>query len=352
MILQKIRKYIESNFKFFFKLLIYGYLAFILIGYHSFYNFMVYWPWYDWSKYTTIEGDIIYYSMMAEGKYEDVIAPYKYRVLVPFLWSIFLPLMPLRHSVLIWNFIFLFSNSFLIDRYLRHFEFEEKYIMFGVILTNISFTIIQVAYTPNLDIALLFFAFLFMIGIVEDNPWIIGISSILGVITKESFLFLLVIYFIYNFSKLKEALKDLFKRRKIPEKTIILSITFILISFIIFLLIRGFTFNVNYDYDLMKGEWPDYYKRYLSLKGIINVLKWSFYSITIIWIGPLGYIIHRWRLDPWFTLSLYGIFIIFIASLLSSRITRVVFFIIVIYLPIFLRFIKDFENNEKYSQPQ
>lgn len=345
-LIQKIKGFISSHFIFLLKILIYSYLTVILIGFIPLYGLFFEGDWYDWTKITAFYGDIYQYEAMAYGNFDEVIAPYKFRILIPFLWSIFLPIMPLRYSVIFWNFIFLFGSSLLTDKYLKHFGFSEFYRFLGVILLNISFPIIQTAFTPNIDIALLFFSFLFMIGIVEKNPWLIGISSIFGVLTKESFLFLFPIYFIYNFKEIKNSFFKLLRDRKIPDIKIIISILFIIFSFFIFLIIRGFVFNIYYDYNIGEGEFPNFYKRWLDLASAFTTLKYIFFTLTILWFAPLGYFIHKWKFDEWLIVSLYGYFTIFMVTLLSYRISRVGFFLIVIYLPLFLRLIKDFDLEE------
>jgi len=289
---------------------------------------------------------------MAYGNYDGVYAPYRFRILIPFLWSLFLPIISLNASVLIWNFIFLLGSSLLIDQYLDYFDFSNFYKIIGVLFVNVSFPIIQVAFTPNLDIPLLFFALLFMNGIVKNNPWLIGISSLLGVITKESFLFLFPVYFIYNFTYLKESLKAFWKERLSPNKEIFISIAFLTLAFVEFLWIRNFSFNINFNYDLGKGEFPKYYEKWLSSGGILNNLEDIFLTLTIVWISPIGYLIHKWKLDRWFNLSLYGFFAIFMITLVSGRITRVSFFLIIIYLPIFLNLIKSFSMKIKEESLQ
>ncbi|KKK58708.1 hypothetical protein LCGC14_3041690, partial [marine sediment metagenome] len=180
-IMSKFKNLISSHHNYLLKVLIYGYLAFIIVVFIPVYSGF-YWvnpllgglTNYDIS--TNFSGDIEQYVYMANGNFEYVLAPYKFRYLVPFLWSLFLPILPLKYVILIWNFIFLFGSSLLADRYLTRLNFSNLYRVFGVIFVNVSFPVIQVAFTPNVDLALLFFAFLFMVGIVEKNPWMIGIA--------------------------------------------------------------------------------------------------------------------------------------------------------------------------------
>ncbi len=346
-ILDKFKNFISSHHKYLLKILIYGYLAFILVIFVPAYSGF-YWINLDDYEFTTnFYGDIQYYENMAYGNYESVVAPYKFRFLVPFLWSLFLPVMTLRYSILIWNFIFLFGSSILADRYLARLNFSNLYRVFGVIFVNASFPVFQVAFTPNVDLAMLFFAFLFMLGVVEKNPWMIGIASMLGIITKESMLFLFPIFFIYNFTEIKESIKKALKEKKIPNKNLVISILFIFLAFIEFLAIRGFIFNINFDFNLGKLEFPTYYlAHWSSFNKILRSIIHIFLTLTILWIGPLGYLIHRWKRGKWLWLFLYGLFAFLMISLLSEIITRVSFFLIVIYLPIFLNFIKDFKIEE------
>lgn len=344
MTISKCKIYLSKHYSLLLKVIVYGYIAFIIVGFLPLYGRFTTENWFDWKIFTTFYGDIEAYEKMAYGLYNEVSAPYKFRVLIPFLWSIFLPFISLKSSVLIWNLLFLTSSSLLTDRYLDSFNFSKYYKLIGVLFINISFPIIQIAFTPNLDIAFLFFALLFMLGIVEKNPYLIGLASILGIITKETFLFLFPIYFIYNYQEIKEFIKKIWKQKRIIDYRMIFSLLFMSCALIEFLAIRGFVFNINYDFDLGKLEFPVYYERWLYFDGIIETLKYILLTLTILWIGPLGYVIHKWKLDKWFYLSIYGLFTIIAITFLSSHIARVSFFLIIIYLPVFLKFIKDFEK--------
>ncbi len=348
-LINKFKGFITKYHNFLFRSLIYGYLAYIIIGFIPVYDYFLPTDWQDWTTSTTFYGDIYQYIDMALGNYDAVIAPYKYRILVPFLWSILLPITSFSNSILIWNFIFLFGSSLITDRYLHKLDFSNFYRLIGVLFVNVSFPVIQVAFTPNIDLAVLFFASLFMDGIIEKNAWIIGLSSILGILAKESILLVFPLYFIYNYSEISKSINNLVKKKIIPNKHHIISITFLIVAFIEFLWIRGFIFNINYDYDILRLEFPSYFNRWLSKNGAIKTLIYIFFTLTIIWIGPLGYIIHRWKVDKWFSMSMYGIFAILIITLLSSRISRVGFFLIVIFLPVFLKFIRDFEKNRSHE---
>ncbi len=344
--ISKFKNFISSHHNYLLKILIYGYLAIIIVIFIPVYSEYYWMNLTNYNISTNFFGDIEQYVEMANGNYKLVGAPYKFRFLTPFLWSLFLPIMPLRYSILIWNFIFLFGSSLLADRYLARLNFSNLYRIFGVIFVNVSFPVIQVAFTPNIDLAVLFFAFLFMVGVIEKNPWIIGIASLLGMVVKESILFLFPIFFIFNFTEIKESVKKALKEKIMPNKKLIISIMFLFLAFIEFLAIRGFIFNINYDLDLGQSEFPQYYERWLSSNEATQSLIHIFFTLTILWFAPLGYLIHRWKRDKWLSLSLYGVFVIFMISLLSARITRVSFFLIVIYLPIFLKLIKDFKIEQ------
>lgn len=354
-VIKNFQEFISKHHDFLLRAVFYAYLTImivLLIPLSNYYHTIIRtFNWFEWDKTSNFYGDIEQYLAMAGGNYDMVIAPYKFRPLIPFLWSILTPTLSLNHSFLIWNLLFLFGTSLLIDYFLNSLEFGNIYKLLGVLFLFLSFPILQIAYTPNIDTGLLFFSFLFMIGVVKKNPWFLGISLILGVLTKESFLFLIPIYFIYNFREVKIGTIQVFKERSIPDKKLIISIGLMVIAFIEFLAIRGFIFNVNYDFNLLSGEFPVYYKNWLSLNSALDILNRIFFTFTIIWIGPLGYIIHRWKIDKWFIIFLYGLFAIFMTTLLAfwEDIPRVSYFLAPLFLPIFLRFLKDFKfkNTEQ-----
>ncbi|MBD3253937.1 MAG: hypothetical protein GF383_02540 [Candidatus Lokiarchaeota archaeon] len=344
----RIKNLLINNPSFYVKIFIYGYLAFIITTLVPIYPYFVIngGVWYDWSNSTTTNDDIEHYIYMAYGRYHKAIAPFKYRVLIPFLWGLLLPLVGLNTSILFWNFIFLLGSSLLMDRYLSSLNFSRFYKLIGVLLMNVSFPILQVAYTPNLDIAFLFFVLLFMIGSVEQKPLLVGISAILGVLTKETILLVFPIYLIYNYKDCKDFFIRIFKSKLISDKKILISLFLMFLAFIEFLWIRQFSFNVNYGYRIEYLEFPDkYYTRWLSLDGSIFLLRMIFFTFTILWIAPLGYLIHKWKRDKWLPLLIYSIFGLFIITLISGRIPRVGFFFIVVILPLFLQFLRDFEKG-------
>ncbi len=115
-----------------------------------------------------------------------------------------------------------------------------------------------------------------------------------------------------------------------------------IIGFFEFLIVRNFEFNINYDFNLFNLETPNIYRDWLNFNDVTDFLRRMAFTFTILWIAPLGYLIHRWKLDKWLLLYIYGIVAIVIIATLSHSIARVVYFLVVIYLPLFLRFLRDF----------
>ena len=109
--LDKFKNFISTHHSYLLKILIYGYLAFIIIIFIPTYAGFYWMNLSDYKITTSFWGDIAQYEDMANGNYESVVAPYKFRFFVPFLWSLFLPVMTLRYSILIWNFISPISNG-------------------------------------------------------------------------------------------------------------------------------------------------------------------------------------------------------------------------------------------------
>ncbi len=214
----KIRNYISENHDFLLRIMIYSYMALIIILAYPIFNIVFHYPihWYMWEESTNFWGDIHAYERMAYYQHSIVGAPYKFRVLVPFLWSLFLPIMSLNSSVLLWNFIFLLSSNLVLDNLLKRLNFSNNYKILGIILLDLSIPIFMVSYTPNLDVPMIFFAMLFMLGVIKKDNKLIAISSILGVITKESFLLIFPVLIIYNLKEIKEITlnKNVEKRKK------------------------------------------------------------------------------------------------------------------------------------------
>lgn len=266
------------------------------------------------------------YVNMSNGFWEQSPAPFKYRVLLPFLVSIS-PFETLI-SFIFFTYVSLFITYIIIFKILNEFIIDTKFIYIGFLLIWTSTWHQYYFHNPFLtdSLANMFLCFMFYF-FLKDSFILFSIFSILAILTRESCLFLIPIYF--------------FKPQKLR--------TFFLMIFSIFvlLIIRLILFS--------KGDTNSLFNLVLEIKNhlhnpislIIDIIKsWGF-----IWIFSfLG-------IFSFSNKEIKNIYIIFLFTFLTSLFTSLIatdtgrmFSILMPILTIFTcSFLESFYHNHKFN---
>jgi len=231
-----------------------------------------------------------YIEMVVHGP-ENIIAPYKYRLLTPLIARVFyLALDTARpnahestkaiYSIFAINILFLLATSLLFYRYLKHsFGFNEYTSIIGVALFLTGAPIVKMLYFPLVDIPSLFFSLLIFYAVKEEKYYLYALAVIFGIFAKEVLVFASISLFIKIFD---------FKNIKSIFSYIHLLLFPIIIYMLQHLLLGGSPVEANYGYDLLKLELPSYaFNRLSSLRGLVMFFLNSFIAFNLMWTGKL-----------------------------------------------------------------
>lgn len=132
------------------------------------------------------------------ASFGDVGVCFRNRILTPMLAS-FLPF-DAYTSLQIVNFFFCIGTAVILFKYLKLFEFSDSNSLLGVIFFTFSFPYMYYGRVPLTDISALFFTILLLYMIKRDyNIFLIFTIISLGVLTRETVIFTLPIYYVYRY---------------------------------------------------------------------------------------------------------------------------------------------------------
>ena len=159
-----------------------------------------------------IRGDSIHYMAISNCDFEDAQAPFKYRVLTPFLASLF---SDKRLGFIIVTFFSFFVSGILFYFLMRKLGFNHLYSLIAEILFLFSWRGIHFVYNPFVVDSLSYmFIILFAISMLKENKFILSFILFLAILNRETALLLPIIYFLYLFkcknSKLTYSIKETF----------------------------------------------------------------------------------------------------------------------------------------------
>lgn len=229
-------------------------------------------------KLTSFAWDAGYY-LIESHHIKDGIPPYKYRIfpilLVQILSSVFQ--ISREMSFVIMNFFVILITAILFNIFLiRDFNFSKRLAFIGGILFITSFTVTSTTSFPMLDPISLFWSVLIFISVKRRNVNLFLFSTILGILSKEVLLFGSIMWFIENV-QLKNKLKLI--------KDLLISGIPIVIFSMVRILLGGNAFEVEFGHNLLKGDFPVLWIRFIELSGLWYVLKYTFFSFTFLWLG-------------------------------------------------------------------
>ncbi|MGC9516569.1 MAG: hypothetical protein ACP5C3_02595 [Methanomicrobiales archaeon] len=272
-----------------------------------------------------IYDSFIYYEM-AMNPFKATIAPYTYRILTPLIVSL-IPLERLEGFFLV-NVSSIIIAATIFYYYLKKLNFNSYLSYLGVMLfisaPTVIYSLYDIALVDNLSFLFITLAFYF---ILIRKDWLFFIVLLIGVVNKETILFTIPVYFLYNIeiNNLKIALKK--------------SVLILLPILFIFMIIR-FQYGVT-DYftiNTIKNNLLEHLYRYNIIKNYLYIAIGTFKNpylafgtIWLIFLYGIKYIDNKFLKK-----SLYVLPLIFLQILISTDIYRVIFIAFPIIIPIAL----------------
>jgi len=180
---------------------------------------------------------------------------------------------------------------------------------------------------PSLEPISFLISILLFIAAISRNKSLFLISSLMGVASKEVFILSGFLWLAAEYP---------FQKGKIFV-TILMFITPIVGFVLIRHFIGGNFVEINFGYNILKGEFPkEYASRLLHKSTIIDLLVRIFFSFSFLWLGLFNLKKNRFL----YSCSLYIPMVIMAAILLSGQITRVIGILFPIVITMFLLFFK------------
>ncbi|MFX1470686.1 MAG: hypothetical protein ACFFB8_18770 [Promethearchaeota archaeon] len=251
----------------------------------------------------------------------EIVQPYCYRVLIPFIVGL-LPFDFVLEFALIGFFSFYFTGIMLYYTLRIHFNkvfsFIGFFLFWSITLPKFEFLVNAFAFIYMVDLPGYLFLICAFYCILKDYRKLYGVFLCLGILTKESAIFSIPVFILYNFFNQKQKVNY----KEVFDKLLKLS-RYILPGITIFILLRTLTRP-----DLISNH-PNWYatyseNEYLSLGMIKELVEFrikdlfkekGLFRYTIgIWEMMLFFIIFNKRRNIIKWIKIYGIFIILIYS--------------------------------------
>ncbi|MFX1363450.1 MAG: hypothetical protein ACFFCE_10550 [Promethearchaeota archaeon] len=253
---------------------------------------------------------------------KEIVQPYCYRVLIPFIVEI-LPFDFVLEFALI-GFISFYLTGIMLYFTLR-IHFNKAFSLIGfflfwsITLPKFEFLVNAFAFIYMVDLPGYLFLICSFYCILKDNKKLYGLFLCLGILTKESAIFSIPVFILYNFFNQKQNFNNY---KEVFDKLFKL-IIYILPGLVIFILLRTLTRP-----DLISNH-PNWYtlyggNEYFSLGMIKGFIEFrledlfkenGLFRYTIgIWEMMLFFIIFNKRKNIIRWVKIYGIFIILVYS--------------------------------------
>lgn len=266
------------------------------------------------------------------------IPPFKYRVFPTLLiaplsnwsgWS------NARVFVLI-NLILTIATVTLFTIYLRNLRFNKFLSILGGVLFLTMFPNTNTIAFPMLEPASFFWMMLIFLSVLHRNVPLFLFSSVFGVATKEILVIASMLWLVNWIANDRSIhLPNLFLNGLIASAPLI---TFMVIR----VLLGGSILEVNYGYDVLKGQLPTKYaSRLLTLEGLRGLFIGVFLSFSFLWLGLLNI-----KKNPFLFRNAFLIPVVILATfVLSGGIARVLGILFPVVIPSFLMFFDRFQNT-------
>lgn len=269
-----------------------------------------------WSL-ASFDGDMAAYIAQANGLSTE--APYRYRFLPTWIIGAMAGLsgLPIAFVFVAANILLIWLAALLFTGYLLD-DFKPQMALFGGVLFVSMVSVTRTILFPMLEPASLFFAIILAIAIKKRSVWLFIAASVCGVATKE-------ILIVFGLPWL------LYSRGKAKFTAVIPVVAFSSIR----LLMGGGLLEVNYGFNLLDGQWPDYGGRLFQpyYSGVILIA--IALSFGVYWMAWFSF--HE--SDFLVCMALIIPVVIIAAILLSSRIARNLGVLYPVIIPGFLYYL-------------
>lgn len=287
----------------------------------------------DFWKLSSLWGDAGYYILQSEDLLESI-PPFKYRFLptgiVGAMHSLTGAPVPILFAVM--NCILTLATAVLFTRFLLFdLGFSDLPSMLGGILFVTMAANTQTIPFPMLEPASFLFCVIIFRALYRGDWLMFMVASSLGVACKE---ILVATSLLWVANNLDAGVR--------PRRGWLRAVGPAMAPILVFMAIRlalgGGAFDVNYGFDLLKGELPlQYAARLLVPWKAADVIIRVFLAFSFIWIGIMNY-----RKHPFIARNVFIIPLVIIATVvLSSRITRILGVVFPIVIPAFLLFLEQ-----------
>jgi len=281
----------------------------------------------DW-KFTSFWADAAYYVAQVSDL-DRSIAPYKYRILpsVVVRGVVAVSGLPVEHAFIVYNAIVCLLTALLFEGFLsQFFRFRAITAVLGGCLFVTSASNTSTLGFPMLEPTTALFSCLAFWAVANGKAGAFLLVSILGVLSKEV-LAITGLLWLLAAPRQPHAL----------ARHLLVAITPFAVFAVVRGLIGGAPLEVNYGYDVLRGDFPGYGKRLLGLRSFVGVALQVFLSFSFLWLGLRAAVSQPFlrRCLPIVPVTIVA------AVLLSSRLTRVLGILFPIVIPAFLIWLED-----------
>lgn len=260
---------------------------------------------------------------------EESIAPYKYRIVPTFVVGTIAKVLnvPIPPVFALFNAMVIFVTACLFTVYLnRDFGLASLPSLIGGMLFIALPANTSTAAFPMLEPVSMLFTMLIFLAVARGLAGLFVVSVVLGVLTKEVLAVGLLLWFLNNV--------DPDARTWRPWARALLPCALPVAAFVVVrLALEGGALEVNYGYNLLRGEMPtQYLERLLHPIPLVLLFMKLFLAFGFLWVG-LGWV----RSHPFPRGSILYVVLVTIACIaLSSRIVRPMGILFPIVIPAFL----------------
>jgi hypothetical protein len=273
-------------------------------------------------KFSTFWADAAYYVLQAQQPSASI-APYKYRFLPTAIVGLLSQVtrLSVEWAFVLFNAGISVATALVFERCLRQtFQLGALVAMLGSSLFIASASNVGTVAFPMLEPASAFFSCIIFMTARRRSALAFACAAVAAVATKEILVFSSVLWWLH-------------RREDEPIWRCLALASLPIVAFAtIRVLMGGSALEVNYGFNLLHGELPQYGQRLFGLRTSAALLLQIFLSFSFLWFGLLR--AHR---HPLLKRELILVpLVIFAAVMLSGRITRVLGVLFPIVLPAFL----------------
>lgn len=273
--------------------------------------------------------DSAFYLLQSEDLSRSI-APYRYRVLVPWLAGVLADATGIATPVafVVLNVLSIVAAALLFCRYLMtQFELEPTLSFLGGCLFVSMVSNTRTVALPMVDPPSMLFCMLSFMAATRRWTVVFVVATICGVLTKEVLVAFGILWLVH--------------RCEDQPRPTVLDVGVALVPVAAFALVRmalgGAPLEVNYGYDPLQGDLPEYWQRLTTPRGLVSLSVKAFLSFGFVWLGLVNVRRFRWLRRQ----ALLVPVVLLAAFVLSGQIARVIGVLFPIVIPAFLLWVDD-----------